>query len=144
MILKEVPRNYQNEDDVKAAIKEKERKYESGINITSQEEKKLIIEIEILKKALPDMQKLTLIDPQLNKYRAEKKKISQQLDEVQKQINVLDHKIDDIKAASQSTRLQQDEIREKADKVSMSIDEAHEKMREAFDTKDKMRESYYK
>lgn len=139
-----MPRNYQNEDDVQSAIKKKEKEYETGSRLSSQEEKKLLIEIEILKKALPDMKRLALIDPQLNKYRAEKKVISQKLDEVQRKINVLDKQIDETKAASQSTRMAQDEVREKADQISLSVDEAHEKMREAYDTKDSMRESYYK
>lgn len=144
IILKEVPRNYQNEDDVQHAIKKKEKEYETGSRLSSQEEKKLLVEIEILKKALPDMKRLTLIDPQLAKYKAEKKEISKLLDEVQRKINVLDKQIDETKVASQSTKHQQDEIREKADKISLSVDEAHDKMKEAYDTKDQMRESYYK
>ena len=40
--------------------------------------------------------------------------------------------------------MQQDDIREKADKISLTIDEAQDKMKEAYETKDQMRESYYK
>ena len=63
--LKNIPRNYHNEQDLTQAIKEKQKKYETS-SMSSVEEKKLLKDIDFLKKALPDMQKLSLITPQLN------------------------------------------------------------------------------
>ena len=60
-----IPRNYHNEQDLTQAIKEKQKKYETS-SMSSVEEKKLLKDIDFLKKALPDMQKLSLITPQLN------------------------------------------------------------------------------
>ena len=60
--LKNIPRNYHNEQDLAQAIKEKQKKYETS-SMSSVEEKKLLKDIDFLKKSLPDMQKLSQITP---------------------------------------------------------------------------------
>ena len=82
-----IPRNYHNADDVNQAIKEKKRKYETT-SLTSQEEKRLLKEIENLQKSLPDMAKLSELEPELKKIKDEKRKIQAELDVVKKVIDV--------------------------------------------------------
>ena len=60
-------------------------------------EKKLLKDIDNLKRALPEMQKLTSIEPELAKIREEKKQISGQLDAVKRQIDDKEDKIQDVK-----------------------------------------------
>jgi len=44
--------------------------------MSSKDEKKLLQDIDNLKRALPDMQKLTIIEPELSKIKQEKRQIS--------------------------------------------------------------------
>lgn len=69
-----IPRNYHTADDVNQAIKAKKKLYETT-SMSSQEEKRLLKEIENLQKSLPDMQKLSELEPELKKIKDEKKKI---------------------------------------------------------------------
>jgi hypothetical protein len=61
------------------------------------EEKALLKEIDSLKKALPDMKKLSEIDPVINELKKEKQKISAELNIVKKLIDEKDRKINDVK-----------------------------------------------
>ena len=73
-LMKNIPRNYNNAKELESAIKEKQRKYETESNTPSQE-KELLKVIDQLKKALPDMEKLSKIDPDLNHIREKRKEI---------------------------------------------------------------------
>ena len=101
--MKNIPRNYHTEKDVKQAIKEKQSKYETS-SMSSNDEKKLLKDIDALKKALPDMSKLTIIEPELASIREEKKKIQDGLSLVQRLIDDKESKIQDVKQASQAQR----------------------------------------
>ena len=52
-----------------------------------------------MKKALPDMKELSLIEPQLEKIREQKKEISNALDNVNRVINAKEDKIKPAKEA---------------------------------------------
>jgi uncharacterized coiled-coil DUF342 family protein len=95
-ILKSCPRNYQNEKDLQSAIKEKQRKYETS-SMSNKDEKALLKDIDTLKKALPEIMKLSVIEPELQKIRDEKKVISGELDHVKKIIDDKEDKIQDVK-----------------------------------------------
>lgn len=95
-ILKSVPRNYQNEADLVQAIKEKQTKYETT-SLSQNDEKNLLKDIDKLKRALPDMRKLSAIDPELVKIREERKKLRNELDIVTKIIDDKEGKIKDSK-----------------------------------------------
>ena len=49
-----------------------------------------------------------------------------------------------MRQASQAQRDKQSEIRDAAEKFTVIIDQANEKLSDAYKTKDKMREDYYK
>jgi uncharacterized coiled-coil DUF342 family protein len=68
--------------------------------MSSVEEKKLLKDIDFLKKALPDMQKLSQITPKLNEIKEERKKITADLDVVKKLIDDKEDKIHDVRQAS--------------------------------------------
>lgn len=142
-ILRSVPRNYQNEKDLAQAIKEKQTRYETT-SLNSNEEKLLLKDIDKLKKALPEMKKLTSIDPELVKIRDERKVISADLDVFKQLIDEREVKINDSKQKNDEVRGKRTEVRERADVVSKDIDEGNEALRNAYSTKDKMRESYFK
>ena len=59
-----IPRNYHNEADLKQAINDKQHRYETK-SLSNQEEKKLLTEIDNLKKLIPDMKVLSGIEPDL-------------------------------------------------------------------------------
>ena len=67
-LMKNIPRNYQKEEDIHLAIQEMQVKYETS-SMSNAEEKKLLKDIDFLKKAVPDMKKLWEIEPQLVKIR---------------------------------------------------------------------------
>lgn len=96
---KNIPRNYHNEADLKQAIKDKTRKHETT-SLSNQDEKTLLRDIDLLKKAMPDMKKLSEIEPELQKIREERKKIQSELDGVKRIIDEQEEKIQDVKAAS--------------------------------------------
>lgn len=56
--------NYKTEQDMAKAIKEKQTRYETS-SMSNQDEKALLREIDLLKRALPDMKDLGGIDPEL-------------------------------------------------------------------------------
>jgi len=107
-------------------------------------EKALLREIDLLKKALPDMKNLSKVDPELQTIREEKKKISGMLDIVKRVIDDKEDKIQGVKQASQIQRDKRDEVRQEGEKFTEVIEKNSEEMQNAFKTKDKMRESYYK
>ena len=141
--MKNIPRNYHTEKDVKQAIKEKQSKYETS-SMSSNDEKKLLKDIDALKKALPDMSKLTIIEPELASIREEKKKIQDGLSLVQRLIDDKESKIQDVKQASQAQRDKQSEVRDNAEVFTVLIDKGNEKLSGAYKEKDKLREEYYK
>jgi len=59
-------------------------------------------DIDLLKKALPDMAKLSAIDPELATIREEKKGISAKLDVVKRVLDDREDKIQDVKASAQA------------------------------------------
>jgi uncharacterized coiled-coil DUF342 family protein len=142
-ILRSVPRNYQTESDLAHAIKDKQVKYETT-SLSTNEEKLLLKDIDKLKKALPDMKKLTSIDPELIKIRDERKKISSELDVFKQLIDDREVVITASKEKNDEVREKRGEVRERADVISKELDEGNEALRNAYSTKDKMRESYFK
>ena len=90
------------------------------------------------------MRKLTAIDPELVKIREERKKLRNELDIVTKLIDDKEGKIKDSKEKNQAVREQKTEVREKANEISKEIDDFNEQLRKAYQTKDQMRESYFK
>lgn len=142
-ILKQVPRNYHTLADLEQAIKEKQTKYETS-SLSNKDEKALLKDIDVLKRALPEMRKLQEIEPEMVKIKEEQKKIRGDLDIVKKLIDVKDKKIQDVRQQSEAVKAQRSEVREKADVFNKQIDEGNEKMRKAYQTKDQMRESYFK
>jgi len=112
--------------------------------MSSVDEKKLLKDIDMLKKALPDMAKLTIIDPELIEIREAKKKISVELDRLNGVIGTQEEKISENKEKSQAVWDQHAAVRDEADKFSVQIDKANEEVKQAYITKDQMRESYFK
>ena len=80
-ILKTVPRNYHTLADLEQAIKEKQQKYETS-SMSNKDENALLKDIDTLKRALPEMKKMSAIEPELLQLRDERKLISAQLDKV--------------------------------------------------------------
>lgn len=72
--------------------------------MSSQDEKKLLREIDQLKLALPAMEEIGPIEPQLVKLREERKKIQADLDIVRKLIDDKNLQIDEVKKSSQVVR----------------------------------------
>lgn len=72
--MKNIPRNYHNIKDLNSAIKAKQTNYETG-TMNNNEEKQLLKDIDQLKKAVPDMEKLSKIEPELNNIREARKAI---------------------------------------------------------------------
>ena len=77
--MKNIPRNYHNIKDLNSAIKAKQTSYETG-TMNNNEEKQLLKDIDQLKKAVPDMEKLSKIEPELNTIRESRKGIQKKLD----------------------------------------------------------------
>jgi len=112
--------------------------------MSSKDEKALLKDIDALKKALPDLKKLSSFEPELTKIKEQKKVISSALDKVKGLINDKETIIQDVKAKSQVERDKQSEVREGAEKYTAHIDTDNEKIRETYQKKDQMRESYFK
>jgi len=101
--LENVPRNYHNKDDLLQAIKQKKKQYETT-SMSNQDEKRLLQEIDKLERALPDMEKLSTIEPELAKIRDARKKIQADLDVVKRFIEGKEEIIQSVKADSQAQR----------------------------------------
>lgn len=142
-LMANFPRNYHSVADLQQAIKEKGKRYETT-TMSSQDEKKLLREIDQLKLALPAMEEIGPIEPQLVKLREERKKIQADLDIVRKLIDDKNLQIDEVKKSSQVVRDNQAQVRESASKFSEVIDKTNEELSDLYKTKDKMREDYFK
>ena len=94
-----IPRNYHNESDLLHAIKQKKKQYETT-SMSNQDEKRLLKEIDNLERALPDMKKLTAMEPELAKIRDARKKIQADLDVVKRLIEKKDDIITSVKQDS--------------------------------------------
>lgn len=66
--------------------------------MTNQEEKQLLREIENLKKAIPSMKAMNDIEPQIQKIKAERKKLQTELDRVKEIIDEKEEKIQSVKS----------------------------------------------
>lgn len=64
---------------------------------TNAEERKLLREIDQLKKALPDMKKLETLEPELAQIREKRKTINKELDVVKKILDEKNEKINIVK-----------------------------------------------
>lgn len=94
-----IPRNYHNKDDLQQAIKAKKKQYETT-SMSNQDEKRLLQEIDKLERALPDMENLSSIEPDLAKIRDARKKIQAELDVVKRLIDGKDEIIQKAKGDS--------------------------------------------
>lgn len=138
-----IPRNYHNEDDLNQAIKQKKKQYETT-SMSNQDEKRLLQEIDKLERALPDMKKLSAIEPELAQIREQKKKIQAELDVVKRVIESKEDTISAVKQESQAQRNKQTEVKEAAEKFTVIIETSNEQISEIYKTKDKLREEYFK
>jgi len=138
-----IPRNYHTEADLKDAIKQKKKTYENS-NMSSTEEKRLLKEIDSLKKAMPDMLKLKEVMPKIQKIRDEMKKHRDEIGNYRKIIEDREDKISDAKKASMAKQTRKDEVREQADKITEQIDKTSEKITAVYKKKDEFRENYFK
>ena len=112
--------------------------------MSNNDEKNLLKDIDSLKRALPEIMKLSVIEPELQKIRDEKKVLSSHLDSVKLIIDAKEDEIQDTKSKSQGQRDKQSEVRDNADKFTVLIDKFSEDIRNVYQTKDQMRESYFK
>lgn len=63
-LMKNVPRNYHTQEDLEQAIREKQQRYETS-SLANAEERRLLRDIDALRRAQPDMKKLEVIEPEL-------------------------------------------------------------------------------
>lgn len=70
--------------------------------MSNAEEKRLLRDIDALRRALPDMKKLALIEPELAQIREKKKAINQDLDVVKQLIDEKNDKINSVKKESEA------------------------------------------
>lgn len=85
-ILKTIPRNYHTPEDLRQAIKGKQQRYETS-SMSNAEEKRLLRDIDALKKGVPDMEKLGTIEPELTQIREKRKVLTAELDASRKIID---------------------------------------------------------
>ena len=111
---------------------------------TNAEERKLLREIDALKKALPDMKKLEVLEPELAQIREKKKAINKELDVVKKIMDEKNEKIDNVKKDSEAQRNKKSEVRDAAEKFTVLIEKDNEELTKIYKTKDGAREDYYK
>ena len=98
----------------------------------------------MLKKILPQMQKLSKFEPELDELTDQRKKLQKQIDDLQAILNKMDGKIQEGKLKDQEHRNRQNEIRDEAAQFNDNIDKAREELQNCYKTKDEMREQYYK
>jgi len=82
------------------------------------EEKKLLKDIDALKKAIPDMKRLSELEPELVKLREQRKAIQADLDVVKKLIDEKDAAINSVKKQSEAQRNKQSEVRDVAEQFT--------------------------
>lgn len=108
------------------------------------EEKRLLKDIDALKKAIPDMKRLSELEPELVKLREQRKAIQADLDVVKKLIDEKDAEINSVKKQSEAQRNKKSEVRDAAEKFTAEIDKENEELTQIYKTKDRSREDYYK
>jgi len=108
------------------------------------EEKKLLKDIDALKKAIPDMKRLSELEPELVKLREQRKAIQADLDVVKKLIDEKDAAINSVKKQSEAQRNKQSEVRDAAEQFTAELDRENEELTGIYKTKDQSREEYYK
>lgn len=128
---KNIPRNYHTVKDLQEAIKDKQMRYETS-SIANTEEKKLLKEIDALKKAIPDMKKWELLEPELAKIKEKKKAINKDLDVVKKILDEKNAKIDSAKQQSDAQRNQKTEVRAAAEKFTHLIEKDNEELSKVY------------
>lgn len=143
-LLKNIPRNYHTQEDIQQAIQEKQQRYETSSMATNAEERRLLKEIDSLRRALPDMKKLALIEPELAQIREKKKVINQDLDVVKRLIDEKNDKINSVKKDSEAQRNKKSEVRDAAEKFTALIEKDNEELTQIYRTKDSSREEYFK
>lgn len=60
--MRNIPRNYHTEEDLYQAIQDKMHRHETT-SLSNADERKLLKDIDSLKKSVPDMKKLATIEP---------------------------------------------------------------------------------
>lgn len=139
-----IPRNYHTERDLMDAIKQKEMRYQTTSSLTSQQERELLREIDILKKSIPDMKAMREIDPKIKTIRDQIRAIQDKLNIVKDLIDEKSAKISEVQASNDELRAQKDVVRVEADKFTELIDKAQLEISQCFKKKDELREEFYK
>lgn len=112
--------------------------------MSNAEEKRLLRDIDALRRALPDMKKLALIEPELTQIREKKKVINQELDVVKQLIDEKSDKINGVKKEAEAQRNKKSEVRDAAEKFTTQIEKDNEELTQIYKTKDASREEYFK
>lgn len=112
--------------------------------MSNAEEKRLLRDIDALRRAVPDMKKLALIEPELTQIREKKKVINQELDVVKQLIDEKSDKINGVKKEAEAQRNKKSEVRDAAEKFTAQIEKDNEELTQIYKTKDASREEYFK
>lgn len=139
---KQMPPYVKNLQDVEEKIKEKQKRYETS-TMSAQEEKKIIQEIDQLKKARPSASKITEIKAKIDKYNQERKDIKVHLDKARKDVDKVEADIEAAKAKQKTAREQQNEVYDSANVHRTQANELREELNKLYQQKDDTRESHY-
>ena len=142
-LTKQIPDHLRDERDVAKEIKHKKKRYETQ-SLAAAEERAILKEIDVLKRALTDLQEYNgKVAPELDALKAKKLADQKELDKIKKLIEEADVKIDAAKSKADETRGVRDGVREEADKFHALIEEQSDEVTKIFDQKDKRREAYF-
>ena len=111
--------------------------------MNNNEEKQLLKDIDLLKKAVPDMEKLSVIDPEISTIREKRKAIQKQLDVIHGNLDGKEAQISKVKEASQIQRDQRDVVKADAEQYQKIIDSTNEEIQNSYKAKDETREAHY-
>lgn len=133
----------QNPERIQQLITESQRRYETT-TLKPVDEKKLLADIEKMKKSIPNAKRLGELKPVIDGLYDERKQVYDQLTVFKKEIETKSGEIDKVRKEQDDAREQREDIKKELDKFNEDIDKQREELNKVFANKDALREEFFK
>ena len=112
--------------------------------MSKEEEKKVLRDIDFLKKSVPHAERLEQIRPVMNDLFDKKRELGKQIKEVKDQIALKKEEIDKIRSDMNDAKEQKEETKHQLDKLDTEINTQYDTLNKIYESKREAKEEYYK
>ena len=142
-LRKQLSKEYTTPEEIKKAIEDYNKRYETT-TLNNAAEKKIISDIQFLKKSLPYAEQLLTIKPKIDKLYDQKKAYRDELNVIKDEIQGKSAELDKVRKEIEDVKEQRQDIQQQLDKYEEEIQKVKEGLDGLYTKRNEIKEEYYK